>query len=71
MATREEHIRKVHAQIREKSRRKVIGLITGLYADEYRRGQSWNVSKLAADTGMSRNTVARIIKEWQQDEKTL
>jgi hypothetical protein len=71
MATREEHIRKVHAQIREKSRRKVIGLITGLYADEYRRGQSWNISKLAADTGMSRNTVARIIKEWQQDEKTL
>ncbi len=66
--SREEHIKQVHNKRREESKRKVLGLLTGMFAEEYKRGNRWNVSKIAKDLRMGRDTVARIIKEWESTD---
>ena len=69
MATREEHAMKLNEKRREESRRKVLGLLTGMFAEEYKRAGKWNISKIAKDLRMGRNTVAWIIHEWETDKK--
>jgi len=65
MATRQEHMRKVSKNKAEKNRKAVINLITGLYADDYKKKSgSWHFSKIAENTKLSRYTVAKIIKEY-------
>ncbi len=67
MATRKEHIKKVSAQKAEKNKRIVINLITGLYADDYKKKNgNWHYGKIAEITGISSKTVAKIIKELKQ-----
>lgn len=69
MATREEHAKKLNEKRKEESRRKVLGLVTGMFAEEYKRAGKWNVSKIAKDLKMGRNTVARIIREWEAEKE--
>ena len=69
MASRSEHIIKLNKERGEANKRAVINLMTGLFAGDYRKKTgSWNVSKIAKQLKMSRNTVAKIIKEIQQKD---
>jgi phage antirepressor YoqD-like protein len=56
---------KKNAQIKkQKSREKLLNLIQGMFADEYKKADgSWNIYKLAKDTKMSRNTIKKHLKE--------
>ena len=56
---------KKNAQIKkQKSRKKLLNLIQGMFADEYKKSDgSWNIYKLAKDTKMSRNTIKKHLKE--------
>jgi len=68
MATRTEHIKKVSREKAERNRRKVINLITGLYADDYKKKNgAWHFGKISEATGISSKTVGKIIKELEKD----
>ena len=64
MASRAENMKRVSAMKAERNKRAVINLMTGLYADDYKKKSgAWHYSKIAEATGLSRYTVAKIVKE--------
>jgi len=66
--SRSEHIKQVHEKRREDSRRKIVNLITGLYASDYKtKTGKWNISKIARETRLSRPTVQKYLKELAPD----
>lgn len=62
LATRQEQAKKMHTKLAEDTRKKVLNIVTGMFKDEYRKKNgSWNVSKIAKDSGTSRNTVLKYL----------
>jgi len=62
--SRSEHMKKVNEKRKEDSRRKILNLITGIFSDDYKtKTGRWNISKIAKELDMSRNTVAKYLKE--------
>lgn len=62
MATRQEHAKKIHRKLAQDTERKVLNVITGMFAHEYKKPDgSWNVSKIANDSGTSRPTVMKYL----------
>lgn len=62
MATRTEHALNNSRNIAEKTKRKVLNIITGIFSHEYRRKNgNWNIAKIAKDSGTSRNTVMKYL----------
>jgi len=62
--SRSEHIKQVHEKRREESKRKIANITTGLYADDYKtKTGKWNISKIAKELGMGRDTVKKYLKE--------
>ena len=58
--TRAENMKRVSKEKEEKNKRKILNLITGLYADDYKKKSgAWNISKIAKDLSIHRNTVAK------------
>jgi hypothetical protein len=48
----------------ERVHKKVISIVTGLYADEYKKADgSWNVSKIAKDAGVTRASVYKHLRD--------
>ena len=48
----------------EKAHKKIINLITGLYADEYKKKNGkWHISKIAQELKMSRDTIRKHLKD--------
>ncbi len=46
----------------EVARRKVMSITTGMFSDEYKtKTGKWNVSKIAKELGMSRDTVRKYL----------
>jgi len=71
MASRTEHIKKVTAEKAERNRRKIINIMTGLYSSEYKKKSgAWHFGKIAEATGLSSKTVAKIIKEIEEQKIT-
>jgi len=67
--TRVEHMKRVSKEKKEKNRRKVINLITGLYANDYKKKNGkWHYIKIAEATGLSRYTVSTILKEIEKED---
>lgn len=63
MATRREQAIKMHTQLAENTRKKVLTCVTGMFFNDYKKPNgSWNVSKIAKDTGTSRPTVMKYLK---------
>ena len=61
MATRQEHAKRLQKYIR-KIQKKILNLITGIFKDEYRKKDgSWNVTKIANDSGTTRPTVMKYL----------
>jgi transcriptional regulator of acetoin/glycerol metabolism len=56
---------KINAQKKyEKAKKDIISLITGLYKEEYKKKDgSWNINKIAKDTGYTRPTVYKHLKD--------
>jgi AraC-like DNA-binding protein len=62
--TRQEHMKRISAEKAERNKRAVINIMTGLYADDYKKKNgAWHFGKIAEATGLSSKTVAKIIKE--------
>lgn len=62
MATREQHARNMTKKREEKARKKVLNVITGMFAHEYKKPDgSWNVSKIAKDSDTNRRTVMKYL----------
>jgi hypothetical protein len=66
MASRSEHMKKVNKTRQEETKRKVINCVTGMFSNEYKKANAeWNISKIAKDSGTSRNTVYKYLKEME------
>lgn len=66
MATRKEHMIKVNKKLANDTKKKVFNLIGGMFKDEYKKKDgAWNVSKIAKESGTSRNTVYKYIAEFE------
>ena len=69
MATRKEHITKLNKEKAEKNKRAVINIITGLFANDYKKKSgAWHYQKIADQVGLSSKTVAKIIKNLNIEE---
>lgn len=63
LATRQEQAKKMHTELAERTKKKVLNIITGMFKDDYKKPNgSWNISKIAKDSGTSRNTVMKYIR---------
>ena len=48
----------------QKTKRKVLNLVTGMFAEEYKKKSGkWNVSKIAIEAGVTRDSVRKYLKE--------
>lgn len=66
--SRAEGARKATKIVVERTKKKVLTILTGMFKDEYKnkRGK-WNISKIAKDSGTSRNTVMKYVKEYENE----
>jgi hypothetical protein len=66
MATRKEQAIKMHTKKADMAKKKVFNLIGGMFQGEYKKKSGeWNVSKIAKESGTSRNTVYKYIAEFE------
>lgn len=64
MATRKEQAIKMHTELAEQTKRKVLNVAFGMFkADYIKPNGAYNVSKIARDSGTSRNSVIKYLKE--------
>lgn len=62
MATRLKHIKKVNENRVKVSKNKIDNLTLGMFSFEYKlKNGSWNISKIARDTGLTRKTVYKYL----------
>lgn len=63
MASRRLHAIKIHTKLAEDTKRRVLNCITGVYLNEYiKPNGTWNVTKIAKESGTSRPTVIKYLK---------
>ena len=66
MATRKEQAKKMTEIRADRTRRKILNIITGIFADEYRKKNGdWNITKIAKEAKVARNSVYKYIKEFE------
>ena len=69
LMTRQERARSNAKAKAEKARKAVINAITGIYADEYKKKSgTWHIGKIVEATGVSRNIVAKYIKQYEENK---
>ncbi len=62
MATRKAHMIKINKAKADEKKRIVVNLTTGLLCNEYKKASGkWNVTKIAKDGGISRDTVYKYL----------
>ncbi len=62
MATRQEHAKRMTRIRVKKCERNINKLVNGIFYFEYKKKNGdWNISKLAKDSGTSRNTVYKFL----------
>jgi len=68
MATRKEHIDKLNADRKKTTRRKILNCVTGLMANDYKKKSgAWHYGKISEETGISTKTIARYIKQFEEE----
>ena len=61
--TRAANMKKLKDKQKEKSFKLISTLLTGLYSNEYKKPNGkWNITKLAEDTNLHRNTITNHLK---------
>lgn len=64
MATRKQQAKKMTAKKVKTTKEKIFNCTRGLiYFDYIKKDGSWNISKIAKDTGTSRTTVYKYLKK--------
>ncbi len=68
--TRKERALHNAAAISKQSRKKVMNAITGMFANEFKTKSSgkWNITKIARELGMSKDTVRKYVREFEAEE---
>ena len=70
LATRQEHMKKINKERQELTKKKVLSCVTGMFEFEYKKKNGdWNISKIAKESGTSRNTVYKYIENLKEDLK--
>lgn len=68
--TRTENMKKINEKRKEENRRLIINAITGLMSETYRKPNGkFNIKKISEDLDISRNTVSKYIKEFEESKK--
>jgi len=66
--SRAEGARKAHKKLAENTKRKVLNILTSIFQNDYKKKNgNWNISKIAKDSGTSRGTVMKYIKEYENE----
>lgn len=66
--SRQEGIKKAREKRTEDVKRRIFSIVTGMFCEEYKsKSGKWNISKIAKDSGTSRNTVMKYLKEFSND----
>ncbi len=69
--TRSENAKLVAKNKTEKNRKTIINCITGLYAEELKKKNGkWHLAKIADRLSMTRETVSKYIKEYENEKET-
>jgi hypothetical protein len=64
--SRQEGAKKAREKRMADTKRKILSIVTGMFKDEYKsKNGTWNVSKIAKDSGTSRNSVMKYLKEME------
>lgn len=65
MATRQQHAKKMTAKRIKSAKEKIYNCLRGLISFDYINSSTckWNISKIAKDTGTSRTTVYKYLKD--------
>ena len=68
--TRKERALHNAAAISKQSRKKVMNALTGMFANEFKTKSSgkWNITKIARELGMSKDTVRKYVREFEAEE---
>jgi len=68
--TRQERARANAVKREQESKQKVLNAVTGMFADqEYKKKSgSWNITKIAKDLHMARDTVSKHLKIWESNK---
>lgn len=67
--TRQERARANAVKREKESKAKVLNMITGLYADEFKKKSgAWHIGKIAEAVKLNRDTVSKHIKEWEHNK---
>ena len=68
--TRTENMHRINTEKVDKNYKKVANILTGLFNDEYKKKNGkWHIMKIAEELSMSRNTVSKYIKEFENENK--
>lgn len=68
MATRQQNMIKLNKDKAAKAKRVIFGLLSGLTSFEYKKPSGkWNVSKLAKDSKLARDTVYKYLAEYESN----
>lgn len=66
--TRTENMHKINADKVDKNYKKVVNLLTGLFTEQYKKKNgAWHIMKISKELSMSRNTVSKYIKEFENE----
>ncbi len=69
MATRQQNMIKLNKDKAAKAKRVIFGLLSGLTSFEYKKPSGkWNVSKLAKDSKLARDTVYKYLEEFKLNQ---
>ncbi len=64
--SRQEGAKKAREKRMADTKRKILSIVTGMFKDDYKsKNGTWNVSKIAKDSGTSRNSVMKYLKEME------
>jgi len=62
--TRQEHAKKNAQEKYKRVHKKILGLVTGMFAEEYKKKNGdWNISKIAKDAGVTRASVYKHLRD--------
>ena len=64
--SRQEGAKKAREKRMADTKRKILSIVTGIFKDDYKsKSGKWNISKIAKDSGTSRNSVMKYLKEME------
>ena len=70
LMTRQENMQKQREARAKATERKVIQTITGMFKDDYiKKSGKWNISKIAKEIGVARNSIYKYIAKYEEEQK--